>query len=86
LIHFKCCPEEKWYPCHKCQNAAVAGTDPNDKTQENDRPPDPTVSNNTALEISSEAEADVSNENEGIPQNLLKLIYTIINSEEALSK
>ena len=57
LIHFKCCPEEKWYPCHKCHNAAVNLIEnPNDKAEENDIPLDHIASNNMASENSDVTE------------------------------
>jgi len=72
LIHFKCCPEEKWYPCHKCHNAAVSLIEnPNDKAEENDIPSDHIASNNMASENSdvpeerSSYEVEVNSEHEG---------------------
>jgi len=67
LIHFKCCPEEKWYPCHKCHNAAVALIEnPNDEGQENDRPSEYLENNNMAREISAIPGETSSNEAEVI--------------------
>ena len=39
LIHFKCCPEDAWYACHKCHNEALGLVDNLDeKGRENEEP------------------------------------------------
>jgi len=93
LIHFKCCPEEKWYPCHKCHNAAVALIEnPNDEGQENDRPSEHIVSNNMASEISdnpgerSSNEAEVISEHEGHRQERGSASDVVENAENPVAK
>ena len=63
MIHFRCCPEDKWYPCHKCHNEAVE--------KEHDKTKDLTVANDTPRGVSTipternSSEADENSEPEG---------------------
>lgn len=58
LIHFKCCDEEEWYPCHKCHNEAVTLIeDQREIKQDNSKPlMDNSDDNSTASSISEEGE------------------------------
>ena len=66
MIHFKFCLEEKWYPCHRCHNAAVALTgNPNDNAEDKEGPSDHIVRKNMVREISDIPEAGISHKAEG---------------------
>lgn len=73
LIHFKCCPEDVWYPCHKCHNEALGLTDNLDaKGRDNEELSSDHTENNYmwATNIPEEMEdsfnqAETSSENEG---------------------
>ena len=66
LIHFRCCPKEAWYACHKCHNEALGLVEILDeKGPENEEPAvEHSHDNNTrATDIPGEME-DSSNQAE----------------------
>jgi len=73
LIHFKCCPEEFWFACHKCHNEALGLIENLDeKGPENEEPAidHSDVNYTRATNISGEMEdnsnqAETSSEPEG---------------------
>ena len=74
VMHFRCCPEDKWYPCHKCHNEAVE--------KEHDNTKYLTVANDTPRGIStipterSSGEAEENSEPEG--KRRPRLVYRMV--------
>ena len=72
VMHFKCCSEDKWYPCHKCHNEAVG--------KEHDKTKDLTVAKDTRRGVStipterSSSEVEENSETEG--KSRPRLVYT----------
>ena len=90
LIHFKCCPEDAWYACHKCHNEDLGLVENLDgKGRENEeRSSDHSDDNYTqATDIPGEMEdsskqAETSSEHEGTScrnKNRISVQYIVIN-------
>ena len=87
LIHFECCPEEVWFPCHKCHNEALGLVENLDeKARENEEAvidhsdDDNTRATNILGEIEdSSNQAETSSEPEGTTSNKKHSVQYEIN-------
>lgn len=63
LIHFECCSEDEWYPCHKCHNEATAFIENTSRmAQEDESARGFQERNDTSSELLTELEEEGSSE------------------------